>query len=91
MLTCSHTLVLQRNLPQFYPYNNAYSYFLFFTPDAIEGSPAIQNSGLNVNQPPDRIIHQLDNLSDVQRVFRNREVYHTTYADGLAKVTNDYG
>lgn len=82
--------VLQRNLPEYYQYNNAYTYFLFSTPSSFD-RVAIEKSGLTFEKPPDRRIHTLSDITAVQHVFKRPELYHALYADSLSKVTNDYG
>lgn len=82
--------VLQRNLPKYYPYNNAYTYWLFFIP-TLSDRISIEKSGLTFNKHKRRPIHTLSDRSAIQHVFSNPNLYHTLYADSLATVTDGYG
>lgn len=92
-ITERYVIVLFRNLPRNYPYNNAYSLFPFTVPStARELAKALgRDADYDWERPPVNEMKSLVTRSAISHVFNRPQAFSTRYKGNLEYLSKGYG
>lgn len=103
--SCSHRnyklkqlLVLQRNLPRHYPYDNVYSLFPLTTPikgealfHDLQPGGMLPEGAIDFGRPKQPVITAVQTKAAISHVFNKSDTYITIYGQVLKSLSDGYG